>query len=250
MKINYLSEFKITETSQIEGGLAPFKYTYYTSRSAGYVVSYDGAYYKNCCLDDDGNLLIIFENHGLNPGELLVKREYFCSDSNFSDGVCNVVSVENTNIELTTDSSTVTTASIELSPNYTRGYSAYDIARQGGFEGTQEEWLESIQGKPQRVMVSYDFDSSQCDMLPGVMYQHTDSPTSITVTLADNEALPAEVLREYMMSFTTGATVPTFSYPEDVTWCGYVDATGEPIMEADSYYELNIFEGRGIIIKW
>ena len=29
-----------------------------------------------------------------------------------------------------------------------RGYSAYEIAVQNGFEGTQEEWMESLKGEP------------------------------------------------------------------------------------------------------
>lgn len=35
-----------------------------------------------------------------------------------------------------------------LSGNMIRGYSAYDIAVINGFEGTEEEWLESLNGEP------------------------------------------------------------------------------------------------------
>ena len=40
-----------------------------------------------------------------------------------------------------------TTAAIEMQLSSWRGYSAYEIAKQQGFEGTEAEWLESLKGE-------------------------------------------------------------------------------------------------------
>lgn len=41
-----------------------------------------------------------------------------------------------------------TAPAISMSLNSWRGYSAYEIAVQNGFEGTEAEWLESLRGEP------------------------------------------------------------------------------------------------------
>ena len=41
-----------------------------------------------------------------------------------------------------------TAPAISMSLNSWRGFSAYEIAVQNGFEGTEKEWLESLKGEP------------------------------------------------------------------------------------------------------
>ena len=41
-----------------------------------------------------------------------------------------------------------TMATIQMQLDSWRGYSAYEIAVKNGFEGTEEEWLESLKGAP------------------------------------------------------------------------------------------------------
>lgn len=52
------------------------------------------------------------------PGILKVKREYFISDTDFRDGICNLVSIEDTGIVLTTGKTDESTAEIMPYPDY------------------------------------------------------------------------------------------------------------------------------------
>ena len=100
MKINYQSDFKIIEKNLNGDVNTPFRFTYRTVLSGCVVAEFDGHGYKNCHRLDDGGLLVIFDRHGLRPGALSVKREYYLSDADFADGICNLVSVENTGVIL------------------------------------------------------------------------------------------------------------------------------------------------------
>lgn len=92
MRINYQSDFKIIEKN-LNGDLkTPFRFTYQTVLSKPVVASFDGHDYKNCRRLDDGSLLVIFDNHGMRPGNLTVRREYYLTDADFADGICNLVS--------------------------------------------------------------------------------------------------------------------------------------------------------------
>ena len=92
MKINYQSDFKIIEKNLNGDVNTPFRFTYRTVLSGCVVAEFDGHGYKNCRRLDDGSLLVIFDRHGLRPGTLSVKREYYLSDADFAEGICNLVS--------------------------------------------------------------------------------------------------------------------------------------------------------------
>jgi hypothetical protein len=84
IRINYQSDFKIIEKS-LNGDInTPFRFTYRTVLSGCVVAEFDGHGYKNCRRLDDGGLLVIFDRHGLRPGTLSVKREYYLSDADFT----------------------------------------------------------------------------------------------------------------------------------------------------------------------
>lgn len=81
MRINYQSDFKIIEKNLNGDVNTPFRFTYRTVLSGCVVAEFDGHGYKNCRRLDDGGLLVIFDRHGLRPGALSVKREYYLSDA-------------------------------------------------------------------------------------------------------------------------------------------------------------------------
>lgn len=103
MKINYQSDFKLNEVSESVDLSTPFKFSYYTTSfsSNRITASFDGENYTNCRRLEDGSLLVIFDNHRLGVGRLAVRREYFLTDSDFADGICNSVSEEEINVYLT-----------------------------------------------------------------------------------------------------------------------------------------------------
>lgn len=88
MKINVLSDFKIIENIDERG--VPFKFTYYVWKNVK-VASYDGLLYRGCKAQDDGTILVPFDRELCEPGVLKVRREFFVSDHDFADGVCNKV---------------------------------------------------------------------------------------------------------------------------------------------------------------
>ncbi len=250
MRINYLSEFKITENSSVVDTTTPFKYSYYTSQSTPYVASWDGEEYTNCRREEDGSLLVIFENHKLTTGQLMVKRDYYLSDSDFSDGICNISSTEKTGIELTTQSSTTSQSQIDVIAPYIYGLSAYEIAVENGYEGSESEWLESLS---MQTAIITDVESELApNMEPNTLYIHRDlndcfsNEVFITLSSADTRG----EADEYMMIFTTLSTPPDFYYPSAISWIGSVDSSGTPVLKANTTYEVNIVGTRGVIVGW
>ncbi|MFR9496688.1 MAG: hypothetical protein SNG90_09610 [Rikenellaceae bacterium] len=153
MKINYKSDFKLQEVSDTVDLTTPFRFTYSVDRSIGrcYLASFDGANYTNCRRLEDGSLLVIFDHHQLSTGRLGVQREYYLTDSDFKDGICNTVTVDTLDITLTAGAGDISDdITVEVYPNYQMGDtgdSAYEVALKNGFEGSEAEWLESLRGK-------------------------------------------------------------------------------------------------------
>lgn len=99
IKINYNSDFKLTEKT--EEGFAGVSFAFvYTTNSGTYTASYDGTTYTNCKRNEDGSVTVIFNHHGLGPGRLKVRREFFVPDGDFPDGVYNTVSNDITDVML------------------------------------------------------------------------------------------------------------------------------------------------------
>ena len=105
-KINYRSDFKELVTLSGVGCVnVPFRFTYRTgSASQPFVAYWDGAKCLNCRIIDENHVLVIFDRktHSLSAGRVSCKREFFMNDTDFFDGICNFVSEELTDIELTT----------------------------------------------------------------------------------------------------------------------------------------------------
>ena len=163
--IFFKTDFAITEKSEAGYGV-PFRFKYYTaSPSRAFVASFDGNEYHNCHLDDDGNLCIGFDDHNMGLGTLMVERTYYLNNSCYVSGVCDeriapapvVIEEEGEGgvinkfqIVLSLQGETTIAATSTVQPYYAKGdpgKSAYEIAVEQGFVGTEEEWLESLHGQ-------------------------------------------------------------------------------------------------------
>ena len=89
--INFKSDFKIWISSEAGFGV-PFRFRFYTnSPTRAYQVCYDGHKYHNCRLEDDGRLMVAFDNHGLGLGQLMVEMTYYLTDEDYKSGICDRV---------------------------------------------------------------------------------------------------------------------------------------------------------------
>lgn len=162
--IFFKTDFAITEKSEAGYGV-PFRFKYYTaSPSRAFVASFDGNTYTNCHLDEDGNLCIGFDDHNMGLGTLMVERTYYLNNSCYVSGVCDeriaptpvVIEEEGEGgvinkfqIVLSLQGETTIAATSTVQPYYAKGdpgKSAYEIAVEQGFVGTEEEWLASLHG--------------------------------------------------------------------------------------------------------
>ena len=92
VSVNTQSDFKLFETAKAPYTFdAPFRFVYYTSGATTYEASYLDGEYKNCVLMGDGSLKVIFEDHGLAPGRVMCRKEFYIADSDFADGECKQV---------------------------------------------------------------------------------------------------------------------------------------------------------------
>lgn len=123
IKIHYESDFKIIERfggDDAMGFSVPFKFVYYT-KDATYVASWDGQNYINCKPNEDGSLTVFFDQTGFKVGKLKVRREFYIQDSDFNDGVCNLVTDEATPISLVDGATDSINVENEIAPIYAKG---------------------------------------------------------------------------------------------------------------------------------
>ena len=163
--IFFKTDFAITEKSEAGYGV-PFRFKYFTaSPSRAFVASFDGNTYTNCHLDDDGNLCVGFDDHNMGLGTLMVERTYYLNNSCYVSGVCDeriaptpvVIEEEGEGgvinkfqIVLSLQGETTIAATSTVQPYYAKGdpgKSAYEVAVEQGFVGTEDEWLESLKGQ-------------------------------------------------------------------------------------------------------
>ena len=129
------------------------------------------------------------------------------------------------------------------------GKSAYQLAVEGGFNGTEAEWLASLEG-PQGARgpkgprgipgppgsFSYAAVAGATPAVQlawGTAHQLTEHPTSLTVAMP---AAPASSEVECVLKFSTGAAAPTVTWPSGLLW-----ANGTPIpVAANATYEFAV----------
>ena len=163
-QIFFKTDFTITERSEAGYGV-PFRFKYFTGApSRAFVASFDGQEYHNCHLDENDNLVIGFDDQHMGLGILMVERTYYLNDANYASGVCDewiapkpvVIEEEDDqgqvvkfNLQLSLQGDASINAVSTIEPYWAKGdpgESAYEIAVEHGYVGTEEEWLQSLHG--------------------------------------------------------------------------------------------------------
>lgn len=121
VKINNKSDFKINESSETVAMEVPFVFSYYVFDSKKYVVSFDGHNYVNCERKEDGSLDVIFNQPEFGIGHLKVERKYAVDDKAFADGVFDVVTVDKTDVFITSGQTFETYVKTLVVPPYLKG---------------------------------------------------------------------------------------------------------------------------------
>ena len=142
-KVNYLSDFKLKETTERVDTSVPFVFSYFVFPTKRYEVSFDGNEYKNCFRNDDGSITVVFQDHGLDAGKLKVERKWFVNDQHFKNGVCKAVSVDVTGINLVQGKTDDVNFETVIIPPYIKGDKGESLHWN---TLTEEEKSELIQG--------------------------------------------------------------------------------------------------------
>lgn len=124
VNIHFQSDFKLFETPDKSAPYtfqAPFRFAYYTNGATAFVATHCNGEYTNCELLEDGRLMVTFDNHDLGPGRVTCRREFFLTDEDYADGVCDLVIDDRTDIFLTMNGRDLGDINIELPPFYQKG---------------------------------------------------------------------------------------------------------------------------------
>ena len=205
-EINYKSDFKIAEVHDESLLTAPFKFTYYVEgNTAKHIVSYDGATFYNC-RREEGRLIIPFKAKSLGPGPVNVIREFFLTDSDFRDGICNIYSSETTDIYLG-DGYTDCEGNVEMElfPYYQQGRAGKDAYQEWldlGNSGSVYDFVNYLRGKP---FTYEDFTPAQLEALKGpkgdkgdkMTYDDLSEDEKNDIASRVEVEVPEEVLSEY-----------------------------------------------------
>lgn len=117
--INCKSDFKLAESGC--NFSAPFLFKYRTALGCCYEASHADGKYVNCKLLDDGKLLVIFDDHGLQPGVLTCERHFYLTDADYHDGICDLWDKRPTGIVLTSGKTEECDMEVLLPPYYQQG---------------------------------------------------------------------------------------------------------------------------------
>lgn len=159
---NYKGDFMVVQTffhkddagGQVQVSVPEHvKLEYFTPQFQGlYVAERDGDRMTNCSLAEDGmslNVTICLSMKSIGTGPMMCIVTEYVQDPYFPDGVRAVRSPAETGILLWKGQNVVADGiyTIPVIQEIVRGKSAYEIAVEYGFRGTEEEWLESLKGK-------------------------------------------------------------------------------------------------------
>lgn len=154
---NYRGDFLIVEKFYRDGNKQEpipvpghVRVNYFTGMREGvFVAERDGDRCRSCKVSDDGMSLLVYvplSRVPIGQGELLKVVTEISEDVNFPSGKKYVPVPQKTGIILyngMSDGSGEVVSESVLSL-VLHGYSAYELAVQHGYEGTEEEWLESL----------------------------------------------------------------------------------------------------------
>lgn len=111
-----------------------------------YIFSKRGEQLKNC-FNDKGQLHIVMSHHHLGPGRLFLELTSYLPNAIYSDGFKKVEDKMPLMIELTDGpgDNQFFIQDEEVIVGYVY-YTAYDLAKAGGYEGTEEEFNQALSG--------------------------------------------------------------------------------------------------------
>ena len=206
-RINYKSDFKLREETKNIDTSVPFKFTYKTWSEPFFIASFDGHTYTNCKRMPDGKLMVIFNDHKLKPGKLLVMREYFLSDKDFSDGECHHVSYEDTGIELSLGKSDKIDVTIQVYPNYQKGEKGDKLT----FKDLTPEDIAQLQKPASDAAIIAENSASKADTATEKALASVKLANDATKS-ATEQADRARTEADRMLAFTTSINVSN-AYP-------------------------------------
>lgn len=108
-----------------------------------------------------------------------------------------------------------------------RGYSAYEVAVNNGFEGTEEEWLASLQGRGisdirmedggDKFILHFDFTDGETNSLSFHKFASESGYFLVTVTKNENEIYTADkTFDELVSAKNEGKILLCWYYDEDI----------------------------------
>ncbi len=150
-RINHLSDFTLYETfTRFDKQVAVpehFRITYFTETGFPrcFVAERNGSEFRNCDLSTDGNTLHVYftlsrQYIGTGPVKKIITEIF--EDSQFPDGERRVSTPADTSIVLWSGKSddSVDTSDESVLQDLLYGYSAYELAKKYGYEGTEQEY--------------------------------------------------------------------------------------------------------------
>ncbi len=206
MRINYESDFKLYEVSWIDDTTTPFRLKYRTSSLSSYTAEFDGENYTNCRRLDDGSLLVIFENHKLDVGELRVRREHFLTDSDFADNICNRVTCEQVGVTLVRQESENDSATVEIYPTYQQGQAGYTPVK--GVDYYTEEDKAALLAELNATL-STKIDQSSIAQEVGSSSSMVMSQEASTTAFVQRTDENLEAICSYGIQFDISTSTPT-----------------------------------------
>lgn len=172
-RINYRSDFDlILSLKDCKGndlGWPPFDWRaeFYTwSQSQVYTASCIGGVCTNC-FNNDGQIHVVFDNHGLLPGGLKMRLVADLRNVIYPDGTQTMVSPVALNVSLVKEAGDCH-MSCEAEVNASVVFmNAYDLAKSQGYAGTLDEYIKSINALPDVVKTGRDMAAVVSDFVAG-----------------------------------------------------------------------------------
>ena len=150
-RINHLSDFTLYETfTRFDKQVAVpehFRITYFTDTGFPrcFVAERNGSEFRNCDLSTDGNTLHVYftlsrQYIGTGPVKKIITEIF--EDSQFPDGERRVSTPADTSIVLWSGKSddSIDASDESVLQDLLYGYSAYELAKKYGYEGTEQEY--------------------------------------------------------------------------------------------------------------
>ncbi len=165
-KVNYKSDFDFLVTLRdLQGSALEFLQFDFTGRvkTVGGTtivdIRHNGEEWVNCVAEGH-KLHVVVDKHPLVSGFLMLEMQIHIPDNLYPDGIRNVTTVHELNIELVTgNGDDITDVDVEFLAPYI-GASTYDDAVRNGYEGTSEEFYRNLAdvGKDIEVALETDID--------------------------------------------------------------------------------------------